>query len=356
MTVVRTPDVLIAACNSTDPRRDRWLSATAAALSPDEQTRQAAIADLRQMGFAARTAAPHPEKQQRRWGWWHTQAMIGTVFAAAACSGFFDAQGRRLCEGPTATGGRCRNPAGCSIDHKAIAPEGPTLITEAATFPAGLAPERAAARIADWANAPNTGPQGALRAGRILSSADAGVLPSGGTRSVNLQSDIANFLASRPWGFTFDPADPYDPADDSGGALSGISVTFDNTKLAWDPKTAAADFPDGKPTRHALNKINEWAKTFADVLDDGRCWVGGWRAGDGTVEINLTFVFKPEHEQAATEFGALQDQEAVHRLDDHKDLDTHGAGGTSANEAADVHHEIETADAYLRSLISSDTS
>ena len=353
--VVRTPDVLIAACNSADPRRDRWLSATAAALSPDEQTRQAAIADLRQMGFAAHTAAPHPEKQQRRWGWWHTQAMIGTVFAAAACSGFFDAQGRRLCEGPTATGGRCRNPAGCRIDHKAIVAEGPTLIAEAVTFPAGLAPERAAARIADWANAPSAGPQGASRAARVLSSADVGVLPSGGARSANLVSGITDFLKARPWGFTFDPADPYDPADDSEGPLSGISVAFDNTKLEWDPQQAAVDFPGGEPTFDASAKINAWVKSFADALDNGRCWLGGWRADDGTVEINVTFVFKPEHEQAAMEFGALQDQEAVHRLDDHEDLETGGAGGASAAEAAEAQHEIETADAYLRSLTSGDT-
>ena len=218
--VARTPDVLIAACNSTDPRRGRWLNATAAAMSPDERTRRAAIADLRQMGFAAHTADPQPAKPPRRWGWWHTQAMIGAVFAAAACSGFFDAQGRRLCEGPTAAGGRCRNPAGCSIDHKAIAPEGPTLITEAVKFPAGLTPERTAARVADWANAPNAGPHGAFRAGRVLAAADAGVLPSGGARSERLVSDIANFLKARPWGFTFDPADAYDPADDSGGPLS----------------------------------------------------------------------------------------------------------------------------------------
>ena len=268
--------------------------------------------------------------------------------------GSSDAQGRRLCEGPTAAGGRCRNPAGCSIDHKEIAPEGPTLITEAVKFPAGLTPERTAARVADWANAPNAGPHGAFRAGRVLAAADAGVLPSGGARSERLVSDIANFLNARPWGFTFDPADAYDPADDSGGPLSGISAAFDNTILVWDPETAAVDFPDGEPTANASARIAAWVEAFSDVLDDGRCWVGGWRAGDGTVEINLTFVFKPEHEQAAMEFGALQDQQAVHRLDDHEDLDTHGAGGTSARDAADVQHEIETADAYLRSLTSSD--
>ena len=347
MSAVAAPDVMIAPCDPGDGRYGAWVAAAAKALAPDPAERAAGVDALRGLGFAAHTAPPPPRRRRRRrFGLFGTQTVLWTLAAVSMWSEYVDAQGRKLCGLPTARGGRCRNLAATCPDRAAgrHRQKHAPLVAEALAYDLpSLSRQRTAVRQADWLNPPNSVAHGPMKAARTLASADAGILPSGGPAAAGLHRRIVDFLEQRPDGFTFDPGDPFDPADPAGGPLDGVCVTLDNTKLQWSAAQAEQLFPDGKADAAARALLRNWVNTVSGVLNDGRCWIGGWRNAAGAVEVNVTFVFRPEHETAAREFGALQGQEAVHRLLDHKDLATHGTGGSGADHAVAAQRHVERA-------------
>lgn len=151
---------------------------------------------------------------------------------------------------------------------------------------------------------------------------------SGGEITPEALAAIA-FRTRNDGGFTVSPLD-LDPDSDTAMASSGICVAFDTTHMTWDvAQHGQAMDSAGLPNPAFARRLASWAKHWEPVLETGGVWIGGWYSeGTGELEINLTFVFRPECKEQAIRFGEMQDQQAVFDLDSKELIHTGGSGGT----------------------------
>lgn len=357
--VEEQPAVLIESCLPGDPRFGRWSRAAAVALaSPSGQAQsEDAVAALRADGFAVSLfgEAPPSRPSGEGSGWsgpggsWSGLAV--SLLAVAAAAAFLAAAGCfLLCGKPTADGGRCRNPAeSCTVDHKGIRRKNKgkrrkkrdrarAAVAVVADRAEGALPPswKSKVRQANSFNPVGSGTDGLIKAAETLD--DAGLTaapprPGSDLPDVKVTDLVALLLDQDRAGFTISPFGWETSRERlEAEARAGICVALDTTPL-HTPK----NFRPGNEDDLAGFQVElaNWVQEMWPVLETGNVWIGGWRQPDGTMEVNLTCVFRPEHRHKAIRFGRMQDQKAVWDLEDEQGggIDTHGGGGTTWHDS-----------------------
>lgn len=361
--------VLIQSCGRGDWRYERWLRAAEVALSapPAAAERSASVEELRCLEFAvldqlpggpgpappAEPPAPGPQR-----GWSQNPAPVGggglrgfasvtaavwlggTVVLAMAgrgsgfLSGLLDGSGGEICGGPTADGGVCQNPKGsCPYNHRG------NKYAQGKARQAAVAKRVTPARPlkfkkvkrADGMIAAGIGYEGVLEGIGVLGAAGLGHTPpqppEGGGAAVTPEQLAEMIRPHRDSGFTVSPHDLTPLLDTM--IKEGVCVALDTTPLRWEENSLGPAFgANGQANQVFREMLTEWVEYWQPALGEG-AWIGGWRNGEtGALEVNLTFVFRPEHKEEAVNFAILQGQKSVYDLE-HGLIDTHGHGGTA---------------------------
>ena len=359
----KQPEVLIGPCLSFDDLIfGRWSRAAAVALASPPRQAQArnAVADLRAEGFAVSLfgeASPSrplgedpdgPDRQAGR-GWLPGVSMLAVTVPAAvltlAAAGCF-----ALCGKPTAAGGWCRNPAeSCTVDHKGNRRKKKgnrskkkgraraAVAAVAARAETALPPSwKNKVRQANSFNYVGSGTDGLIKTAETLDGADLTAAPprtGSALPDVEAPDLVALLLDQDKAGFTVSPFGWETSRERlEAEARAGICVALDTTPL-HTPEGFQAD--NEAHIEVFRDRLVEWLESMRPVLETGSVWIGGWRQPDGTMEVNLTCVFRPEHRHKAIRFGRLQDQKAVWDLEDEQGggIDTHGGGGTTWHDS-----------------------
>ena len=119
-------------------------------------------------------------------------------------------------------------------------------------------------------------------------------------------------------GFTLSPRPSNTPGTVAGAPLNGyhcVALPGSDMLLPKDISLLA----DGRPEQRTLNALDSWLNYMRPVFASGQAWVGGYLRGSGPnagrFEINVTVVFRPEHEQEAAACGRCWNQETMWSVD-----------------------------------------
>lgn len=354
------PAVLIGPCLSFDDLIfGRWSRAAAVALAspPGQAQSEDAVAALRADGFAVPLSGEAPPSRPLGEGpGWSGPGGSGSglavsLLAVTAAAAFLAAAGCfALCGKPTADGGRCRNPAeSCTVDHPGIRRKNKgkqrkqkgraraAAVVVAARAERALPPSwKSKVKQADSFNYVGSGTDGLIKTAETLDGADlTAAPPRTGSELPDVEAPdlVALLLDQDRAGFTVSPFGWETSRERlEAEAKAGICVALDTTPL-HTPEGFQAD--NEAHIEVFRDRLVEWLESMRPVLETGSVWIGGWRQPDGTMEVNLTCVFRPEHRHKAIRFGRLQDQKAVWDLEDEQGegIDTHGGGGTTWHDS-----------------------
>ena len=344
-------------CLPDDHRFERWVELACAAMSPRPAVRDGAAATLAEIGFVCdvgpagggRTAAgPRRDLPGGGLGASMLLAAIWLASSPLAASGPSRRKrrakqaGREFCGLPTATGKPCANYADTcpnKSQHRryrysrrglAAAARDPGFGASLGDVEALHAVGEVHAHIPATLDDPGDAPTAVSAAARTLDAASLGRTPPSAAAPQaprtapmsQLHENILRALGEQPYGFTIDPGNPSLKHQPS----SGIPIAFDHTCLIWDQDQAGPAFdPAGLPTQALRLHVRDWVRDFAPTIAAGRVWIGAWTDPETRCpEINLSYVFRPEHRNAARVFGGLQAQAAGYDLDRGEDIPTYG--------------------------------